>query len=166
MQESSEPNNRPRMRIRQADSDDRDFVRDLATEVFSIYGSYGRYLTDWFDQEGVTTLVGEIEEEPIGIIMLGVRPSHTDPGRGVAELLAIAVTPSRQSQGLGSILMNKAVEEAPRLPSPIPIVEMHLSVAEGNARAQRLFGRRGFRQTGGEGIYPAGQRAIHMVKVL
>jgi ribosomal protein S18 acetylase RimI-like enzyme len=43
---------------------------------------------------------------------------------------------------------------------------MHLSVAEGNSRAQRLFARRGFRRTGGEGIYPAGQRALHMVKVL
>jgi ribosomal protein S18 acetylase RimI-like enzyme len=142
-------------------------VNDLAEEVFSIYGSYGRYLTDWFDQEGVTTLVGEVEEEtPVGILMLAVRPSHTDPGRGVAELLAIAVKPSHQSRGLGNLLMDKAIEEAPHLPSPIPILEMHLSVAEGNARAQRLFARRGFRRTGGEGIYPAGQRAIHMVKAL
>jgi ribosomal protein S18 acetylase RimI-like enzyme len=141
-------------------------VRDLAAEVFSVFGSYGRYLTDWFDEEGVTTLVGELEEAQVGLLMLAVRPSHIDPGRGVAELLAIAVKPSQQSRGLGNLLMDKAIEVAPRLPSPIPIVEMHLSVAEGNARAQRLFARRGFRRTGGEGIYPAGQRAVHMVKVL
>jgi ribosomal protein S18 acetylase RimI-like enzyme len=67
---------------------------------------------------------------------------------------------------VGTVLLDKAIEEAPLLLSPLPIVEMHLSVAEGNSRAQRLFARRGFRRTGEVGIYPAGQRALHMVKIL
>lgn len=164
--ERTEPKSRSPVRLRPAHPEDRSFVCDLAAKVFSIYGSYGRYLTDWFDEKSVTTLIGEIEQEQVGLLMLAVRPSHTNPERGVAELLAIAVKPSHQSRGMGSILLEKAIEEAPRLPSPLPIMEMHLSVAEGNSRAQRLFARRGFRRTGGEGIYPAGQRALHMVKVL
>jgi ribosomal protein S18 acetylase RimI-like enzyme len=164
--EETESKSRLPVRLRPAQPDDRSFVSELAVKVFSIYGSYGRYLTDWFDEESVTTLIGEIDQERVGLLMLAARPSHIHPDRGVAELLAIAVKPSHQSRGLGTILLEKAIEEAPRLPSPLPIVEMHLSVADGNSRAQRLFSRRGFRRTGGEGIYPAGQRALHMVKGL
>jgi ribosomal protein S18 acetylase RimI-like enzyme len=161
-----EPKEHPALSTRLAGTDDRSFVRELAVEVFSIYGSYGRYLTEWFDSESVVTLIGEAEQERVGLVMLGIHPNRRNPREAVAELLAIAVKPSHQSRGFGTLLMRKAIEEAPRLPCPLPIAEIHLSVAEGNSRAQRLFARRGFRLTGGEGIYPAGQRALHMVKTL
>jgi ribosomal protein S18 acetylase RimI-like enzyme len=156
----------PDLKTRPAQPADRSFVHDLAAEVFSVYGSYGRYLTEWFDAEGVTTLIGEIEQEQVGLLMFTLHPNQKNPKEAVAELLAIAVKPSYQSRGVGTCLMQKAIEEAPRLPCPLPIVEIHLSVADGNSRAQRLFAGRGFRLTGGEGIYPAGQRALHMVKKL
>ena len=47
-----------KLAVRGAQAEDRAFVRRLAHTVFSIYGSYDRYLVEWFDTEGVVTLVG------------------------------------------------------------------------------------------------------------
>lgn len=152
--------------VRIARAEDRMFVHELAVEVFSVYGSYGRYLTQWFDSEEIGTWIAEIKREAVGLIMIGVKPHPTLLQRAVADLLAIAVKPSHQARGIGKALLNHALEIAPRLPSPFPVVEIHLSVAETNSRAQRLFSRRGFRMMRGEGVYPAGQRAFHMAKKL
>jgi ribosomal protein S18 acetylase RimI-like enzyme len=156
----------PDLQIRHASPDDRAFVAELAGKVFSQYGSYSRYLTDWLETGGVTTLIGEVEDEPVGLLMLVAYPDPKNPTEGLADLLAIAVEPRFQSRGLGSVLLTRAIAEARRLPSPVPVRKLYLSVAETNARARKLFSRRGFRITSGEGIYPAGQRALHMVKIL
>ncbi len=165
MRESTgEPICEPSLHIRRAGLEDRIFLRELAQKVFSVYGSYDRYLTEWSDSDETVTLIGVIGDEQVGLAMLVVHPRQRSRTEAVAELLAIAVEPRFQSKGVGSMLFEKVIEEASRL--PVPIVEMHLSVAEGNSRAQRLFARRGFRLIAGEGVYPAGQRALHMVKVL
>ncbi len=166
--ESNDPleNPRPEVQVRISRSDDREFVHDLAVEVFTVYGSYGGYLTQWFDSEEVVTWIAETEQEKVGLTMIVIKPHPTLAQKAVADLLAIAVKPSYQTKGVGTILLRNAIDVAPNLPSPFPIVEMHLSVAETNARAQRLFSRRGFRMIAGEGIYPAGQRALHMTKRL
>ena len=147
------------VQIRYASPEDRDFVGDLAGKVFSQYGSYGRYLTDWFDAGEITTLIGEVSNERVGLLMLVAYPNPSNRTEAVADLLAIAVEPRFQSRGFGKILLERAISEARRLPCPVPVRLMHLSVADTNARGQRLFSRRGFRLTSGEGIYPAGQRA-------
>ncbi len=154
----------PEVEIRPAQKRDRSFVRSLAVDVFSVYGSYGSYLAEWFDSEEVATWVGEVEEKPVGLVMLQPRPHRRNPQAAAAELLAIAVVPEEQSRGVGSVLLDYALSVASSLPCPLPIIEIHLSVAEGNSKAQRLFSRRGFRFRGGEGIYPAGQRALHMIR--
>ena len=159
-------NQRPEIRVRISRSEDREFVHELAIDVFSIYGSYGRYLTQWFDSESVDTWIAETEQEQVGLTMIGITRHPTLAGKAVADLLAIAVKPSYQTKGVGTILLQSAIDIAPGMPSSFPIIEMHLSVAETNARAQRLFSRRGFRMIAGEGVYPTGQRALHMVKKL
>ena len=161
--ETSASPNPLQVQIRYASRQDRDFVEELAGKVFSQYGSYNRYLTDWFDTGEITTLIGEVDDEPVGLLMLVAYPNPTKRTEAVADLLAIAVEPRFQSRGLGTILLERAISEARRLPCPVPVRVMHLSVADTNARAQRLFARRGFRLTRGEGVYPAGQRALHMI---
>jgi len=152
--------------VRRANSEDRSFIRELAVKVFSVYGSYDQYLTEWAETHETTTLIGEIGGERVGLAMLAVYPARRSRSEGVAELLAIAVEPSFQARGVGTMLLEKVIQEASRLPYAFPIVEIHLSVAEGNSRAQRLFSHRGFRRTAGEGVYPSGQRALHMIKAL
>ncbi len=155
-----------RVSVRVASEEDRAFVRRLAHAVFSIYGSYDRYLAEWFDTKGVVTLVGEIDGQPAGLAMLMAYPNRKKRNEALADLLAIAVAPEFQTQGVGTALLEKAMEEAPLLDSKHPIREIHLSVADGNARGQRLFSRHGFRFSSDEGIYPAGQRALHMSRPL
>ncbi len=164
--ETEQPVSEPKLVVRRAISEDCNFIRELAVKVFSVYGSYDQYLTEWADTDETTTLIGEIGGERVGLAMLAVYPSRRNRSEGIAELLAIAIEPSFQARGMGTMLLEKVIEEASQLSAAFPIVEMHLSVAEGNSRAQRLFSRRGFRLTAGEGIYPSGQRALHMIKAL
>ncbi|HEX9725468.1 MAG TPA: GNAT family N-acetyltransferase [Vicinamibacteria bacterium] len=152
--------------FRLAQPRDRHFVRELGERVFSIYGSYDRYLVEWFETRGVVSLMAEIDQTPVGLAMLMAYPNPAKRTEALADLLAIAVTPEYQSQGIGTLLLEKSIEQAPLLDATIPIREIHLSVAENNARGQRLFSRYGFRYSRDEGLYPAGQRALHMVRPL
>ncbi|MGH9460119.1 MAG: GNAT family N-acetyltransferase [Vicinamibacteria bacterium] len=152
--------------FRPAQPQDRHFVRELGERVFSIYGSYDRYLVEWFETRGVVTLMAEIDQTPVGLAMLMAYPNPANRTEALADLLAIAVTPEYQSQGIGTLLLEKSIEQAPLLDATIPIREIHLSVAENNARGQRLFSRYGFRYSREEGLYPAGQRALHMSRSL
>ena len=80
----------------------------------------------------------------------------------MADLVAIAVRPEYQTRGVGQRLLTGALETASHL---VPAVDrLWLVVADGNARAQRLFSRNGFRAVDGVGVYPGGQRALRMVK--
>ena len=152
--------------FRLARREDRTFVRELALRVFTVYGSYDRYLVEWFDTEGVVTFLAEIDETLVGMMMLMAYPNPAKRTEAIADLLAIAVDPDFQSQGIGTELLQKAIKEAPLLDASIPIRELHLSVAGNNPRAQSLFSRHGFHYSCDEGIYPAGQRALHMTRPL
>ena len=152
--------------FRLARREDRTFVRELALRVFTVYGSYDRYLVEWFDTEGVVTFLAEIDKTLVGMMMLMAYPNPAKRTEAIADLLAIAVDPDFQSQGIGTELLQKAIKEAPLLDASIPIRELHLSVAGNNPRAQSLFSRHGFRYSCDEGIYPAGQRALHMTRPL
>ena len=143
--------------LREATPSDIEFIRALCRRLFLAYGSYHRYVEEWFHHETVSTLVAEIEGRPAGFVMVALRP-------GACDLVALAVTPELQSRGAGKALLGKAVALARE--SNLGIREMHLQVAEGNARAQRMFAKHGFRVRAETGIYPAGQRALFMEKAL
>jgi ribosomal protein S18 acetylase RimI-like enzyme len=154
-----EPGGAADLALRPATDSDLDFVLDLCRRVFQKYGSYDRYLADWLRAPYVSTWIAELDSVPAGFFMLAIHreDEHT------AELLSIAVVPELRSRGIGSALLDRAIaiafEAAPE------VREIRLSVAEGNARAQRMFARRGFRIGPAVGIYPAGQRALFMSKV-
>ncbi|WP_340108225.1 GNAT family N-acetyltransferase [Pikeienuella sp. HZG-20] len=68
-----------------------------------------------------------------------------------AELLAIAVAPSRQRAGLGAALLDSALLEAATCGAAI----MHLEVAADNAGAMALYLGRGFTKSGDRPRYYA-----------
>jgi ribosomal-protein-alanine N-acetyltransferase len=74
----------------------------------------------------------------------------------------IAVTGSRQGQGLGALLLDDLLAEAERLRS----VHVALEVRADNVRAQRLYARRGFEQVAvRRGYYqPSNTDALVMVR--
>jgi ribosomal protein S18 acetylase RimI-like enzyme len=143
--------------LRDATGSDLDFIRALCQRLFLAYGSYHRYVEEWFQHGTVSTIVAEIEGRAAGFAMLALRP-------GAADLIAVAVAPELQSRGAGKALLERVLELARG--SELGVREVNLQVAEGNARAQRMFAKRGFRIRAETGVYPAGQRALFMVKAL
>jgi ribosomal protein S18 acetylase RimI-like enzyme len=150
--------------LKPAAHSDRAFIECLARRVLMAYGSYDRYLTECFDEEAVSTCVALLQGEPVGFYILTDHEHPEHGGGSLANLLAIVVDPAHQSCGIGRRLLRAAIDEARTMESSPR--EMWLFVAEGNSRGQRLFARHKFRFRGGVGIYPAGQRALAMVKTL
>lgn len=151
--------------VRTATSSDAPFVEELARRLFLSYGSYDRYFIDWFENEDVVTVVADVDGRAAGLAMFLTRSSEKER-KTLTELLAIAVTPELQRRGVGTALLEEGVRLASIQTTPYADREMHLSVADGNARAERLFSRHGFRRTGELGVYPLGQRALLMMKRL
>jgi ribosomal protein S18 acetylase RimI-like enzyme len=144
--------------------EDRAFVLAVANRAFLVYGSYDTYLKDWYDNDAVSTILAEVDGQRAGFFMLTTYRDADAAQRIVADLVAIAVAPEFQSRGIGECLLAHAFSLAGN--ARVPAQEMWLVVAEGNARAQRFFARNGFRFGGGVGVYPAGQRALRMVRPL
>ena len=156
----TEPTEDTPIAIRRAGAPDLDFIKTLCREVFLVYGSYDRYVDEWFHADVVETVVADIEGAPVGFAMLALYPPAESSERAVAELLAIAVSREYRSRGVANALLERCFSLARE--SSLAVSEIRLSVAEGNARAQRMFARKGFRILPQKGIYPAGQRAILM----
>ena len=148
-------------RIRPARRSDEAFIVTLTTSTFLAYGSYDRFVADWLRDERVITHVAEHEGRRAGFAMTATYEDPDRPDKTVADLVAIAVEPEAQRRGVGQALLDAAVASLPDA-----IDEMWLVVADTNARAQRFFARNRFRPGAGVGVYPAGQRALRMVKHL
>jgi ribosomal protein S18 acetylase RimI-like enzyme len=128
------------------------FVENLARQVFSTYGEYDRILPACLEDPQFYTLVAEQEACPVGFCMLSV-------GDGIGEVVAMAVDPRLQGQGIGEALMQGIVEEAEKMGMTVLV----LKTGAGNRVAQRLFRKIGFEKTSREeGYYAGGQSAIGM----
>ena len=144
--------------------DDAAFVFSVARNAFLAYGSYDNYLEEWFGNDRVSTYMAELDGNRAGFFMLTTYHDSKGSRVLIADLVAIAVHPEYQSRGVGKRLLADAISLAANAEPPAR--EMWLVVAEGNSRAQRFFAGQGFRLGGGVGVYPAGQRALRMVKTL
>ncbi len=148
--------------FRIATEQDRDFIRQLSASVFSIFGHYDEILTDWFLQPGVITVIGSKNGQPVGFAMLqlGEKETWNAP---IGELLAIAIIPGHQRQGVGEALLSYMENLALRF----RLSEIHLHTGKDNLPAQYLFEKAGYKIAGTEkSYYPKGQSAVRMVKRL
>ncbi|HEY3357094.1 MAG TPA: N-acetyltransferase [Polyangia bacterium] len=153
--------------IRLATARDTEAVRVISEQVFSYLGDYGTYLPRYLEDAWVTTSVDETAGVVRGFVMVGLAPSRRAGAGAVADLLAIAVAPEFQRQGLGTAFLAHAFVLAADLQERYGVTEMELSVADANPGAQRFFARHGFRVVdAAEGRYPAGQVAIRMARLI
>jgi ribosomal protein S18 acetylase RimI-like enzyme len=143
-------------------TDDTAFVRSVAHDAFLAYGSYDQYLGDWLENDAVSTYIAEVGGKRAGFYMVTTYRDAEGTGIMVADLIAIAVAAAFRSRGVGKRLLAHACSLVSRADPPAR--EMWIVVAEGNARARRFFARHGFRLKDGVGVYPAGQRALRMVR--
>ena len=102
--------------------------------------------------QGATVVVAERDGAVVGFAAL----LETDEG---TELNAIHLLPEAVGTGLGSALMQAALDEARRQGCPM----LHLFVLEGNDRAQAFYRRTGWRLAGHAGLHDiGGAQAAHV----
>lgn len=154
--------------IRRAGPGDAEWIRQTAAHVYAPLGDYGTIIPAWMGHPGVMTFVEE-QESRRGFILVGFyEPSDPVGGHLVADLLAIAVAPEYQRQGVGTILLQFAIDLANEAAlESMPVSEIRLTVADTNAPARALFSRNGFKILDEHhGAYDGGQRAIRMRRPL
>ena len=137
--------------------------------MYSDFGDYGTILPGWIHHPGVLTFIEEDDGAVRrGFILLGFyEPEDVREGTYVADLLAIAVVPNQQGQGVGRRLLDYAIDLATLAGQRVPVPEIRLTVADTNGRARRLFQRCGFEILDARhGSYDGGQVAIRMRRAL
>jgi ribosomal protein S18 acetylase RimI-like enzyme len=155
--------------IRRSAAEDATWIRDVAAHVYAALGDYGKIIPAWMAHPGVLTFLetgGSGERR--GFTLIGFyEPPELRRGQLVADLLAIAVDPKHQRQGVGKALLAHAVELATTTAERVPIPEIRLTVADTNEGARRLFERSGFIVIDAHhGAYDGGQRAVRMRRPL
>ena len=143
-------------------SGDADFIQTLSRQVFVQYGPYDKTLPRWYLADMAITFLAIMENEPVGFAMLG-RAFYDIPLSRSHELLAIAIAPEVQGQGIGGLLLNKIISNARKQQADTLL----LHTARENLPAQKLFTQHGFAVAETKtGFYPEGQDAVMMVRHL
>lgn len=140
------------MTIRDAASDDRAFVLDLADRLVSfeipswrtrdeLIAGDRRALESWFDDplDDQAMLVAELDGQPAGCAFLVTLIDYFTE-RPHAHLSVLAVTAVAEGRGVGSALLDRSVEWARARGSD----RLTLSALVTNDRARGLYERRGF----------------------
>lgn len=150
--------------IRRAELADHAWIVSSGAEAYRDLGDYTRILPSWLDQPGVLAWIDQdAHGRGRGFAMLGFYLEHTQV---VADLLALAVLPTYQRNGVGGTLLTHVIEVAERVAPSSSIDTLRLTVAESNTGAQRLYARAGFRVVEGGATYDRGQRALRMARAL
>ena len=156
--------------IRCFSAGDRPWVTKVAALVYLELGDYARIIASWLDHPGVFAFVeqSDLTAERRAFALLGFcEPPEGPPGTCIADLLAIAVAPPFQRQGIGRSMLTHVMDVAESLGRRWQVGEIRLTVADGNQVGQHLYTSAGFRVLDPEhGRYDGGQRAIRMVRSL
>jgi ribosomal protein S18 acetylase RimI-like enzyme len=165
--------------IRLATPTDHAGITGIAADVYGDLGDYGSILPSWFLHPSVEVYVdtagdqvAEGDQAPEGrvrsFVLLGYfEPLSDSNKRLLVDLLAIAVVPEYQRQGIGRRLLQCAIHIATEAARGFSQADLRLTVSETNPVAQRLFSSEGFEILDPHhGTYDRGQRAIRMSRRL
>jgi len=163
--------------IRRAELADHPWIVATGAEAYADLGDYTRILPSWLEQPGVLAWIDQdLGNHGRGFAMLGFYlepnalpvtvPQTMQSSQVVADLLALAVLPAYQRNGLGTKLLHHVIDVAERVAPSSKINALRLTVAETNTSAQQLYVRNGFRVVDGSATYDRGQRALRMVRTL
>ena len=155
--------NETQLRFRAGSRTDATFIAELARIALAPFGRYDTLLMAWLESGEVATVIA-YEKDPIGFAMIGFYRSGEIT---IADLLAIAVTPAAQKRGVGTKLLDRALDLTRSLAQRTGATEVRLSVSEHNATALQMFSHAGFSTIDEEpGSYDGGQRALRMKRGL
>ena len=150
----------PNVTFREGTYSDEIFITQLSGMVFSVFGPYEELVPKWIGYESTVTIIACVDGSPAGFAMIG-DPFNRYDIQWVTELLAIAVEPKNQNQGIGTLLL----KEVDKRVAELHIKRIFLHTATDNYSARRLFLKAGYRPWQiKRAFYPAGQDAIVMSK--
>ena len=122
------------------DFDSRRFIAPMPNLV----ERYGQFLLSQVARDGMLVLVAEREGEVVGYAYAGMEGNDYMALRGPAGVLYdLVVDPAHRRQGIGSALMDSALDRLRELGAP----RVLLFTADKNHGAQAMFDRAGFRRT-------------------
>lgn len=105
---------------------------------------YGQFLLSQVERAGMLVLVAEWEGAVVGYAYAGMEGNDYMALRGPAGVLYdLVVDPAHRRQGIGSALMEAALDALRELGAP----RVLLFTADRNHGAQAMFDRAGFRRT-------------------
>jgi ribosomal protein S18 acetylase RimI-like enzyme len=105
---------------------------------------YGRFLLSQVERDGMLVLVAERGGAVVGYAYAGMEGNDYMALRGPAGVLYdLVVDPTHRRQGIGSVLMEAALDRLRKLGAP----RVLLFTADKNHGAQAMFDRAGFRRT-------------------
>lgn len=105
---------------------------------------YGRYLVSQIKRPEMIVLVAERDGDVVGYVYAGLEGNDYMALRGPAGLVYdLVVDPAHRRKGIGSALMDAALEALRRLGAP----RVLLFTAQMNHGAQAMFASAGFRRT-------------------
>lgn len=103
--------------------------------------------------ENDTVLVADEQGAVVGFVQFGAVKKLAAPDAGSRELRRLYISPDRQGKGIGSALLQRAIEDMK------DVKRIYLDVWEHNAGAQRLYESHGFKAIGEQrSILPSGQK--------
>lgn len=106
--------------------------------------AYASYIGSQLDEPGVVVLVAVRGDQVLGYSYAGLEGTDYMALRGPAgAVYDIVVDPAHRAQGIGRMLLDATLAVLAERGAPRVV----LSTATGNAAAQRLFERAGFRRT-------------------
>ena len=159
--------------IHRATEADHDWIRTTAAAVYRALGDYGTIIPSWLAHTGVLSFVDTAGGgQRRGFILVGFYTADEsitgrDDGAWTADLLAIAVAPEHQRQGVGKGLLCYALEVARAAGTERCVTEIRLTVSDGNTVARSMFDKAGFSVIDDDfGSYDGGQRAIRMRRAI
>ncbi|MCE9579816.1 MAG: GNAT family N-acetyltransferase [Deltaproteobacteria bacterium] len=151
--------------IRRAVADDHAWLVDLGGRVYNALGDYRVILPSWLEQPGVLTWLDADGGRRRGFAMLGFYAD--DAEQAVCDLLALAVEPLEQRQGIGGALLRHVIAVAERVGPAHAIRELRLTVARDNLDGQRLYRAHAFDFAPVAATrYASGQEALRMIRIL
>ncbi len=122
------------------DFDSRRFIAPLP----KLPERYGQFLSSQIDRPERIVLIADDEGEVVGYAYAGLEGNDYMALRGPAGVLYdLVVDPGHRRRGIGTLLMEAALEALKDLGAPRAL----LFTAEKNCGAQTMFERAGFRRT-------------------
>ena len=138
-------------------------IQELSRTAFSRFGSYLETIEHWLESEQAVTLCALKNKRPVGFVIYVYRRLAQQVA---GEIIALAVDPSVRRQGIGLLLLERAVDALKSGSRTVGATFIQLHVSQRNTSAQRLFLKSGFAMVDSSDKYPNGDTANRMALAL